>query len=254
MLQFDDEGSRRLVAAYLTPDVVAQRRRVRGWLELRPGERVLDVGVGPGFLAAEMAAQVGAEGMIAGIDVSESMLALAKGRDAPIDLRAGSAGSIPYPDGSFDAAVSTQVLEYVVDIPAALAELRRVVRPGGRILILDTDWDSIVWRSGDDARMAAVLAEWECHLADPRLPRRLLGELRSAGFTPDTPLVLPLLNVGFDPVQAFSAGLIDIIGDFVAQRGVVPAAEVDAWKADLRSLGDDYFFSLNRYVFRAIRD
>ena len=253
MLQFDEENSRRLVAAYLTPDVVAQRRSVRGWLALRPGERVLDVGVGPGFLAAEMVGEVGADGVVAGIDVSETMLALAKGRDAAIELRVGSAGSIPYPDASFDVAVSTQVLEYVADIPAALAELRRVVRPGGRILILDTDWDSIVWRSGDDARMAAVLAAWEDHLADPRLPRRLLGELRSAGFTPDTPRVLPLLNVGFDPVQAFSAGLIDLIGDFVARRGTVAAAEVDAWKADLRSLGDDYFFSLNRYVFRATR-
>src|SRR5829696_730284 len=91
-------------------------------------------------------------------------------------------------------------------VPTALAELRRVVRPGGRILILDTDWDSIVWRSGDNARMAAVLAVWEGYLADPRLPRRLLGELGSAGFTPDTPLVLPLLTVGFDPVRAFSAG------------------------------------------------
>jgi arsenite methyltransferase len=254
MLQFDEESSRRLVAAYLTPDVVAQRRSVRGWLELGPGERVLDVGVGPGFLAAEMAGEVGADGMVAGIDISESMLALAKERGAAVDLRAGSAGSIPYPDASFDVAVSTQVLEYVADIPAALAELHRVVRPSGRILILDTDWDSIVWRSGNDARMAAVLAAWEGHLADPRLPRRLLGELRCAGFTPDTPLVLPLLNVGFDPVHAFSAGMIDIIGDFVAQRWVLPATEVDAWKADLRSLGDGYFFSLNRYVFPAIRD
>jgi len=130
MLRFDEQSSRRLEAAYLTPDVVAQRCSVRGWLELRPGERVLDVGVGPGFLAAEMAAEVGADGMVAGIDVSESMLALAKGRDAAIDLRAGSAGSIPYPDTSFDAAVSTQVLEYVADVPAALTELRRVVRPG----------------------------------------------------------------------------------------------------------------------------
>jgi arsenite methyltransferase len=254
MLQFDDESARRLVAAYLTPDVVAQRRSVRNWLELRPGERVLDVGVGPGFLAAEMAREVGADGMVAGIDVSESMLAIAKGQDAAIDLRAGSAGSIPYPDAGFDVAVSTQVLEYVVDVPVALAELHRVVRPGGRILILDTDWDSIVWRSGDDARMAAVLAAWEGHLADPRLPRRLLGELRSAGFTPDAPLVLPLLNVGFDPARAYSTAMIDLIGDFVAERGALPAAEVDAWKADLRSLGDGYFFSLNRYVFRAIRD
>jgi SAM-dependent methyltransferase len=242
------------VAAYLTPDVVAQRRSVRGWLELRPGERVLDVGVGPGFLAAEMAEEVGANGMVAGIDVSQSMLTLAKERDAALDLRVGSAGSIPYPDASFDVAVSTQVLEYVADVPAALAELRRVVRPGGRILVLDTDWDSIVWRSGDNARMAAVLAAWEGHLADPRLPRRMLDELRSAGFTPDTPLVLPLLNVGFDPVHAFSAGLIEIIGDFAAQRGALSAADVDAWKADLRSQGDGYFFSLNRYVFRAIRD
>lgn len=254
MLQFDDESARRLVAAYLTPDVVAQRRIVRNWLELRPGERVLDVGVGPGFLAAEMAREVGADGMVAGIDVSESMLAIAKGQDAAVDLRAGSAGRIPYPDAGFDVAVSTQVLEYVVDVPVALAELHRVVRPGGRILILDTDWDSIVWRSGDDARMAAVLAAWEGHLADPRLPRRLLGELRSAGFTPDTPLVLPLLNVGFDPARAYSTAMIDLIGDFVAERGALPAAEVDAWKADLRSLGDGYFFSLNRYVFRAIRD
>jgi arsenite methyltransferase len=254
MLRFDDESSRRFEAAYLTPDVVAQRRSVRGWLELRPGERVLDVGVGPGFLAAEMAGEVGADGMVAGIDVSDSMLALARGRAAAVDLRAGSVDSIPYPDASFDVAVSTQVLEYVADIPAALAELHRVVRPGGRILILDTDWDSIVWRSGDDVRMATVLAVWEGHLADPRLPRRLLGELRSAGFAPDGPLVLPLLNVGFDPVHAFSAGLIDIIGDFVAERGVLAAAEIDAWKADLRSLGDGYFFSLNRYVFRAIRD
>ena len=253
MLQFDEENSRRFVAAYLTPDVVAQRRSVRGWLALRPGERVLDVGVGPGFLAAEMVGEVGADGVVAGIDVSETMLALAKGRNAAIELRVGSAGSIPYPGASFDVAVSTQVLEYVADIPAALAELRRVVRPGGRILILDTDWDSIVWRSGDDARMAAVLAAWEGHVAEPRLPRRLFGELRSAGFTPDPPLVLPLLNVGFDPVHAFSAGMIDVVGDFVAGQGVLPAAEVDAWKADLRSLGDGYFFSLNRYVFRAIR-
>ena len=254
MLRFDDESSRRVEAAYLTPDVVAQRRGVREWLALRPGERVLDVGVGPGFLAAEMADEVGPDGTVAGIDVSESMLALARGRGSRVDLRTGSVADIPYPDGSFDAAVSTQVLEYVADIPAALVELRRVVRPGGRLLILDTDWDSIVWRSGDDARMAAVLSAWEDHLADPRLPRRLLGELRGAGFTPDVPRVLTLLNVGFDPVNAFSAGLIDIIGDFVAGRGALPEAEIGAWKADLRGLGDDYFFSLNRYVFRAVRD
>jgi SAM-dependent methyltransferase len=250
MLHFDDEGARRVEAAYTTPDVVAQRRVVRGWLALTPGERVLDVGVGPGFLAAEMAAEVGPGGLVAGIDVSGSMLELARRRAPGVDLRVGGAEAIPYPDASFDVAVSTQVLEYVPDVPAALAELHRVVRPGGRILILDSDWDSIVWRSGDDARMAAVLKAWEHHLADPRLPRRLLGELRTAGFDPAPPEVWVMLNVGFDPATTFSAGLIDLVGDFVAARGV---AGTDAWKEDLRSLGDGYFFSLNRYVFRARR-
>jgi arsenite methyltransferase len=252
MLRFDDKEARQVEAVYLTPDVVAQRRSVRGWLALKPGERVLDVGVGPGFLAAEMAGDVGPDGAVAGIDVSESMLALARGRPAPhpIDLRVGGADAIPYPDESFDVAVSTQVLEYVPDIPKALSELRRVVRPGGRVLILDTDWDSIVWRSGDDARMAEVLAVWEGHLADPRLPRRLLGELRAAGFEPEPPVAWVLLNAGFDPEGSFSAKLIDVVADFVTGRGL---AGVDAWKEDLRSLGEDYFFSLNRYVFRANR-
>jgi arsenite methyltransferase len=57
-----------------------------------------------------------------------------------------------------------------------------VLRPGGRVLVLDTDWDSIVWRSGDDERMERVLAAWEEHLVDPHLPRSLKGSLERAGF------------------------------------------------------------------------
>src|SRR3954469_16906749 len=203
-LDFDDAASRLLEETYTTDDVVAQRRRVLELLALRPAEHVLDVGVGPGLLAVDVARAVGPTGRVCGIDPSPSMLAIARRRagEAGVELAGGTAAAIPHGDASFEGAVRTQVLEYVADVPAALAELHRVVRPGGRILILDTDWDSIVWRSGDDARMAAVLAAWEGHLADPRLPRRLLGELRSAGFTPDTPLVLPLLNAGFDPVHA----------------------------------------------------
>jgi SAM-dependent methyltransferase len=257
MFRFDAEGSRRVEAAYRTPDLVAQRRDVLGWLAPRPGEDVLDVGVGPGFLAAQLAQAVGPEGSVSGIDISDDMLALAAARtlapgSAGVDLRRGSADAIPYADGTFDAVVATQVLEYVVDIPAALGEARRVLRPGGRVLVLDTDWDSIVWHSGDHARMVRVLDMWERHLADPRLPRRLRRELVAAGFEPDPLIVFPVVNAGFDPKASFSAGLVDVVGDYVAAQGM-PAAEVDAWKADLRGLGDDYLFTLNRYVFRARR-
>ena len=198
MLDFDEENARRLEAIYMTPDVVDQRRAIRAALSLQPGERVLDIGSGPGFLAAEMAAEVGPGGRVHGIDPSESMLAGARRRGAPVEYGTGDALALPFPDEHFDVAVSTQVYEYVEDIAAALAEARRVLRPGGRLLVLDTDWDSIVWHSGDRERMQRVLTAWNEHLADPYLPRRLPGLLRAAGLEPTKTAIIPILNVGAD--------------------------------------------------------
>ena len=111
----------------------------------------------------------------------------------------GDALALPFEDETFDAAISTQVYEYVPDMPAALAEARRVLRPGGRLLILDTDWDSIVWHSSDRDRMLRVLEKWNDHLADPYLPRRLPKLLRDAGFELASTTVIPILNRGPRP-------------------------------------------------------
>src|SRR5215469_5471254 len=187
MLQFDDEASRRSEATYMTPDVVEQRRAVRAALALGRGEKVLDIGSGAGLLAQEMAAEVGTVGSVDGIDPSESMLALARRRrpaDGAAEIR-------------FDAAVATQVYEYVQDMPAALGEAFRVLRPGGRLLVLDTDWGSIVWHSGDAERMRRVLAAWDEHLVDPYLPRRLTRLLSDARFSLARREAIPLLNAGY---------------------------------------------------------
>ena len=63
----------------------------------------------------------------------------------------------PVPDASFDAALSVQVLEYVAEVDAALAELRRALRPGGRLVIWDIDWSTVSWHSADPVRMRRVL-------------------------------------------------------------------------------------------------
>jgi arsenite methyltransferase len=233
-LQFDEEASGRAEALYAAPDFVEQRRATRAALALRQAEKVLDIGSGPGLLACEMATEVGAVGSVDGIDPSESMLAIARGRRPPEgagELRfvAGDACALPFGAETFDAAVATQVYEYVQDMPAALGEAFRVLRPGGRLLVLDTDWESIVWHSRDDERMRRVLAAWEEHLVDPHLPRRLTGLLSAAGFS-----------------VAHRAA-------FVPGRQGLNERDAQNWAEDLKALGRDYFFSLNRYLFLAVK-
>jgi arsenite methyltransferase len=242
MLEFDEATAKQIEATYQTPDMVEQRRATRASLALQPGEQVLDIGSGPGFLAAEMAGEVGTNGRVVGVDPSASMLAMGKRRGARVEWVEGDALALPFADETFDAAVAIQVYEYIPDMPAALAEARRVLKPGGRLLILDTDWDSIVWHSNDRYRMQRVLERWNDHLADPYLPRRLPGLLRAAGFDLSDATIIPILNRG--EADDFSRRVLHTIADFV---------EDHAWADDLRSMGEDYFFSLNRYVFTARR-
>jgi arsenite methyltransferase len=250
-LHFDEAQSRAVEATYATGDIVRQRRATLEALDLRPGERVLDVGCGPGYLAAEMAERVAPDGFVRGVDPSAPMLAIAAQRALPhMELSEGDALSLPADDSSFDAAVSTQVYEYVADIAAALAEARRVLRPGGRLLVLDTDWDSIVWRSSDDRRMERVLRAWEEHLAHPRLPRALPELLAAAGFSLRQSSIVPVLNIGYER-ETYSANMLGMIARFVSGRQGIAADEASAWADDLRSLGPRYFFSLNRYLFVA---
>jgi hypothetical protein len=127
-----------------------------------------------------------------------------------------------------------------------------VLRPGGRLLVLDTDWDSIVWHSNDRERMRRVLAAWDEHLVDPYLPRALTRLLSDAGFAIVRRAVIPLLNAGYEE-NSFSAGLIGFVSAFVPGRHGLTAAETQAWADDLVALKEDYFFSLNRYVFVAVK-
>jgi SAM-dependent methyltransferase len=257
MIEFDAQAARSAEAMYVTPDIVQQRREVHHRLALEPGATVIDIGSGPGLLALEMAVDVGPTGRVCAIDISPDMIAMSRARPWPrgaaqVEFLQAGVDKIPYPDEMFDAAVSTQVLEYVADIPRALAEIHRVLRPGGIVVLLDTDWDSIVWHSSDPVRMARVLAAWEDHLVDPWLPRTLQGALARAGFTPGTPAVVPLLNIGYTDAM-FSARASKLIAGYVPGHRAVTQAEADAWREDLVSMGEDYFFSLNRYLFAATK-
>ena len=103
---------------YRTRDVLRRRRLVREALEAAPGERILDVGCGPGFYLAELIEQVGPTGSLVGIDASPHTLALARHRTQGhdnVELHLADATALPVPDAAFDAALAVQVLEYVAD-------------------------------------------------------------------------------------------------------------------------------------------
>ena len=254
-LQFDEETSRKIEALYLTPDVVAQRSQVLKALALKRAERVLDIGSGPGLLAREMASSVGREGGVCGIDISEDMLAMSRKRcaDQPWAVfQRADATHLPYPDHAFDAAVSTQVYEYVVDVPAALAELYRVTRPGGRVLILDTDYGSLVIQSGNAVRMGRVLTAWNEHFVHEGLPRVLSRQLRDAGFTIRQRDVIPMFNPEYQQ-NTYGKHLLDLMASFAVGRQNLSNEEVEAWLTEFAELGREgmFFFSLNRYLFVA---
>jgi arsenite methyltransferase len=257
-VEFGSALAQRLAAAYMTSDVIEQRRQTLAALALQPDERIIDIGGAPGYLALDMAAVVGSGGSVSVVDNSESMLEAAReicaGKPV-VEVRWGDAQALPYADEEFDVAVATQVLEFVPDVDGALREARRVLKPGGRALVLDTDIDSVIWSSSDAALTVKVIGAWERHHTDAHLPRSLLGRLRRSGFIVDSVTVIPIVNTSYDETT-LSFHLSRQIAEQAKKSEAVAPEDTQRWLADLEQRGHsaNYFFSLNRYVFTAHTD
>lgn len=115
--------------------------RVADAAEIAVGERVLDVGCGTGVLAREAARRVGNSGSVTGIDVNPGMLSVAAKLAPQIRWDEGVAEQLPYDNGGFDAVVSQFALMFFADREAALREMWRVLRSGGRLAV--AVWDTL---------------------------------------------------------------------------------------------------------------
>jgi len=253
-LEFDNEGSRLVEEFNTSAGATARRARILQALALTPGDRVLDVGSGPGHQAFEMSAVVGSTGRIDGVDPAASAIEIARRRCAELSnvhFHLGTASQLPFDEATFNAVMSSQVFEYLDDVAGGLSEMLRVLKPGGRVLIHDTDWGALLWHSSNPERMARMIETWDRHLADPHLPQTLGQQLSNAGFKNVRAEPVVHLETQYDP-SSVSAVLMKFVVSYVVSQGV-SQSEADAWADELRALGtrDEYFFSLNEYIFTA---
>jgi SAM-dependent methyltransferase len=158
-------------------------------------ECALDVGCGPGHTALALAPRVAS---VVGIDLSEAMLEQARGLAAArglanLEFRRADVERLPFEDGSFDVVASRQSAHHYADIAAAVAELARVLRPGGRLLVLDTVAPEDP--ATDTLLNAVELLRDPCHVRDHR-PSEWLALLRGAGLEAEQRTAWPL-RLGF---------------------------------------------------------
>ncbi|MGW5052793.1 methyltransferase domain-containing protein [Actinokineospora sp. NPDC004072] len=248
--RIDDADLARLVAVLDRQAAMAGVVRLRAWaqqaLAVRPGDRVLDVGSGTG---SEVAALRAAGADAVGVEPNPGMRSVAAGRHGDHFVE-GDAHHLPFPDASFDAVRCERVFQHLASPAQAAAEIARVLRPGGRTAVLDSDWATAITHPGDPEVAAALMATMLRFSANPHAARRLPGQLTAAG--------LRVVDIG-------SAALVqpevdtDLLGTALAAtvaRGAITEPQRDAFLADLRAgaAAGDFFMSVTMFAVIAVRD
>jgi ubiquinone/menaquinone biosynthesis C-methylase UbiE len=256
-LAFTGEMARLQQAIAESHDLVSRRGTVLDALNLRTGERVLELGCGGGYYAKEAAQFVGSTGQVRAIDISPDQIAAAQARCAGlawVECRTADIAAPPYGDAEFDAVFAVQVLEYLPDLDAGLRQIYRMLRPGGRLIIVATDWNSAVWHSENEQRMQRVLAAWAPHTPCRDLPSILAARLRRAGIRPLRQTPIPVLNTSYNPAS-FSYWVARLIRPFVVSRQSVSDEEAAEWFEEFAQLEKSgaYFFCLTPVLAEAVK-
>jgi ubiquinone/menaquinone biosynthesis C-methylase UbiE len=169
------------------PDIIRSKPLILDGLRLRDGQHVADVGWGMGADVLEIARRVGPAGSVVGVDASETMILEARRRaealNLPVSFHVGDAQALRFDDATFDACRSERMLMHVPDAEAALTEMVRVTKPGGRISIFDFDWDTFVIDSSDKPTTRAVVHAFSDGIRNGWIGRQLPRLLRERGMS-----------------------------------------------------------------------
>jgi ubiquinone/menaquinone biosynthesis C-methylase UbiE len=211
-----------------------ERHHALPLLELGAGRRCLDVGCGVGEDARVMAETYGAR--VVGIDLRPAMVAAARSRSAgheDVAFLVADAGGLPFADAAYDAAWVKRTLMHIAGPQAAMCEMARVVRPGGRIVAVEPDLDAVLLDSGLVDVTRRLLSLHAAGYANPWAGRQLRRLMLEAGLT-DVHVAAQAVEIA-DLAGADAALRLLSLARSAVDRGVLTAPEADGWEEDLRA-------------------
>ncbi|NUS57741.1 MAG: methyltransferase domain-containing protein [Streptomycetaceae bacterium] len=208
------------------PDAARLRGRSYELLSLVPGSTVVDVGCGAGRAVAELA---GHGVRAVGVDPDPGMLAAARERWPEAEFRQAGAEDLPFADGTLHGYRADKVFHVLPEPDRAVAEARRVLRPGGRIVLLGQDWDAIVIDSDDAALTRTIVHARADLLSAPRAGRQYRSLLLAGGFAEVT--VEAHTGVFTD---AAMLPLVEGLAEPACASGAVSREQADGWLAEQR--------------------
>jgi ubiquinone/menaquinone biosynthesis C-methylase UbiE len=253
----DATGEQAMFFAFLDrveglPDVARRRQRSYDLLRPAPGQHIVDVGCGLGTAARDLAARVVPDGRSTGIDLSAAMVAEAQRRaDAlgiAVKFEQGSAEALPVAAGSVHAYRAERLYQHLPNVPAALSEARRVLAPGGRIVLIDQDWDAAILDADDLATSREIHRAFCDSLVQGTIGRRFRRLMLDAGFV-EVEVQADTVTNALGEEYGFVVDLLDK----TARAARVDGKRLDAWVADQRGriANDRFFMAMTHFMASA---
>jgi SAM-dependent methyltransferase len=209
------------------------------YLDVRAGQHVLEVGCGTGDLLPLLARLVGREGRVVGVDKSEVMIAEARrrasGSDWPIECMVGDANRLDCATGSFDRCFTSAVLQHLPDPAGALAEMVRVVRPGGRVAVTEHDWETQIIAADEHTSMRRLLNFFCDEIRHGQIGRQLPGLFHALGLR--DVVVTPITFTSLDYTRTARSLKLPTLIARAEQAGAITRAEGAALLAELERRG-----------------
>jgi SAM-dependent methyltransferase len=208
-------------------DILAAPKKVSvEALALKPGDAALDVGCGTGHDVRLLAEAVGPTGRAVGLDASPHLIDEARRRTVAchqVEFVIGEVTSMPFADNEFAGARVERVLQHLADPAAAVAEMARVVRPGGRLVAMEPDWDTLAISAADLEVTRAVVRASASRFRRPDAGRRLPEWFARAG------VEVLRVETGALPIRS-----VDTAEEVFQLAPIVDALDAGAWLNDLR--------------------